>query len=231
MEAVLEATARDSFGKNEARRTRRDGKVPAVVYGGSTDGPPTATAIAVEPKALLKILHSESGANTLISLKLAGAGDTKVLVKHFQLDPLTHQVLHADFYRVAMDRVIQVTIPVIVKGEPKGVKQQGGVLELIRREIEIECLPGDIPENVEVDASELMLNQGIRVRDIAISPKWKAISDADMMLVHVIMPKAEEVAAPAEGAAPAAAAAPAEPEVIKKGKKEEAEEEKEDKKK
>jgi len=230
MEVVLEATSRDSFGKNEARRTRRGGKVPAVVYGGSTDGTPTATAIAVEPKALLKILHSESGANTLISLKLAGAGDTKVLVKHFQLDPLTHQVLHADFYRVAMDRVIQVTIPVIVKGEPKGVKQQGGVLELIRREIEIECLPGDIPENVEVDASELMLNQGIRVRDIATSPKWTAISDADMMLVHVIMPKAEEVAAPAEAAAPAAAA-PAEPEVIKKGKKEEAEEEKEDKKK
>jgi large subunit ribosomal protein L25 len=231
MEAVLEATTRDSFGKNEARRTRRGGRVPAIVYGGSTEGgTPTATAIAVEPKALLKILHSESGANTLISLKLAGAGDTKVLVKHFQLDPLTHQVLHADFFRVAMDRVIQVTIPVIVKGEPKGVKQQGGVLELIRREIEIECLPGDIPEHVEVDASELMLHQGIRVRDIAVSPKWTAISDAEMMLVHVIMPKAEEVAAPAEAAA-AATATPAEPEVIKKGKKEEAEEEKEDKKK
>jgi large subunit ribosomal protein L25 len=230
MEAVLEATTRDSFGKNEARRTRRDGKVPAVVYGAAGDGSaPTAVPIAVEPKALLRILHSESGANTLISLKLAGSGDTKVLVKEFQLDPLTHQVLHADFYRVAMDRAIQVTIPVIVKGEPKGVKQQGGVLELIRREIEIECLPGDIPENVEIDASELMLNQGIRVRDIAVSPKWKAVSEADMMLVHVIMPKAEEVAAPAE--ATVAAAAPAEPEVIKKGKKEEAEEEKEDKKK
>jgi len=231
MEAVLEATTRDTFGKNEARRTRRDGKVPAVVYGASGGAGATAVPIAVEPKALLKILRSESGANTLISLKLAGSGDTKVLVKEFQLDPLTHQVLHADFYRVAMDRVIQVTIPVIVKGEPKGVKQQGGVLELIRREIEIECLPGDIPEHVEVDASELMLHQGIRVRDIAVSPKWKALSDADMMLVHVIMPKAEEVAAPAEGAVAAAAAAPAEPEVIKKGKKEEAEEEKEAKKK
>jgi len=231
MEAVLEATTRDSFGKNEARRTRREGKVPAVVYGGSGDAAGhAAMPIAVEPKALLRILHSESGANTLISLKLAGAGDTKVLVKEFQLDPLTHQVLHADFYRVAMDRVIQVTIPVIVKGEPKGVKQQGGVLELIRREIEIECLPGDIPENVEVDASELMLHQGIRVRDIPVSPKWKPISEADMMLVHVIMPKAEEAPAPAEAAA-TTAAAPAEPEVIKKGKKEEGEEEKEDKKK
>ena len=232
MEAVLEATTRDTFGKNEARRTRRAGRVPAVVYGATGEGASkSAMPIAVEPKALLKILHSESGANTLISLKLAGSGDTKVLVKQFQLDPVTHQVLHADFYRVAMDRMIQVTIPVIVKGEPKGVKQQGGVLELIRREIEIECLPGDIPEHVEVDASELMLHQGIRVRDIAVSPKWTPISDADMMLVHVIMPKAEEVAAPAEGAA-AVAAAPAEPEVIKKGKKEEAEEEKkEDKKK
>ena len=231
MEAILEATARDTFGKNEARRTRREGRVPAVVYGASGEGATTtALPIAVEPKALLKILHSESGANTLISLKLAGSGDAKVLVKEFQLDPLTHQVLHADFYRVAMDRVIQVTIPVIVKGEPKGVKQQGGVLELIRREIEIECLPGDIPEHVEVDASELMLNQGIRVRDIAVSPKWKALSDADMMLVHVIMPKAEEVAAPAADAAAAVATTPAEPEVIKKGKKEE-DEEKEDKKK
>ena len=227
MEAVLEATTRETFGKNEARRTRREGRVPAVVYGASSEGASrTATPIAVEPKALLKILHSESGANTLISLRLAGAGDTKVLVKEFQLDPVTRAVLHADFYRVAMDRVIQVTIPVIVKGEPKGVKQQGGVLEFIRREIEIECLPGDIPENVEVDVSELMLHQGVRVRDIEINPKWTPISDADMMLVHVIMPKAEEVATPAEGAT---AAAPTE--LIKKGKKEDEEEKKEDKKK
>jgi large subunit ribosomal protein L25 len=160
---------------------------------------------------------------------MAGAGDTKVLVKEFQLDPVTRAVLHADFYRVAMDRVIQVTIPVIVKGEPKGVKQQGGILEFIRREIEIECLPGDIPEHVEVDVSELMLHQGVRVRDIGINPKWTPISDADMMLVHVIMPKAEEVATPAE--AVAAPTTPAEPELIKKGKKEEEEEKKEDKKK
>src|SRR5438477_4668034 len=216
MEAILEATTRDTFGKNEARRTRREGRVPAVVYGASGDGKGrTAMAIAVEPKALLKILHSESGANTLISLKLPGTGDAKVLVKEFQIDPLTRQVLHADFYRVAMDRVIQVTIPVIVKGEPKGVKQQGGVLEIIRREIEIECLPGDIPENVEIDATELMLHQGVRVRDIPASPKWKPVSDLDMMLVHVIIPKVEEAPAAAE-AAVAVPAAPAEPEVIKK---------------
>ena len=228
MEAVLEATARDTFGKNEARRTRRAGHVPAVVYGG--DGK-EATPISVVPKALLKILHSESGQNTLIALKLPGAGDTRVLVRDFQIDPVTSQVLHVDFYRVAMDRVIQVTIPVTVHGEPKGVKQQGGLLEFIRREIVIECLPGDIPEHVHIDVSDLMLHQGVRVRDVATDPKWKAVTEGEAMLVHVIMPKAEEAAAPADAAAAAATATPAEPEVIKKGKKEEAEDEKEEKKK
>jgi len=232
MEAILEATARDSFGKNEARRTRSAGSVPAVLYGEGKD----ATAIAVEPRALLKILHSESGANTLIQLKLAGqAGDTRVLVKDFQLDPVTHEVLHADFYRVALDKAIQVSVPITVKGVPHGVKQQGGVLEYVRREVLVSCLPMDIPEHIELAVDELMLHQGIRLRDVATNPKWKAVTDLDAMLVHVIMPKAEEVAAPADAAAAAAttAAAPVEPEVIKKGKKEEEGEApaKEDKKK
>src|SRR6266403_221091 len=227
MEAILEAQVRETFGKNEARRIRREGKVPAVLYGGDLKG---AMPIAVAPKALLKILHSEAGQNTLIALKLAGSGDARVLVKDFQLDPVTHAVLHADFYRVAMDKLLQVTIPVVVHGEPKGVKQQGGLVEFIRRDIEIECLPADIPEHIDVDISELMLHEGVRVRDVATNPKWKPISDPDMMIVHVIMPKAEEVAAPAEVAA-VATATPAEPEVIKKGKKEEEEAEKDDKKK
>jgi large subunit ribosomal protein L25 len=226
MEATLEATTRDTFGKNEARRTRREGRVPAVLYGGDGKG---ATPIAVPPKALLKILHSESGQNTLIALKLAGAGDTRVLVKDFQIDPITHEVLHADFYRIAMDKLLEVTIPVTVHGEPKGVKQQGGILEFIRREIVIECLPADIPEHIDIDVSELMLHQGVRVRDIPASPKWKAVTEGEAMLVHVIMPKAEEVAAPADAAA-AATATPAEPEVIKKGKKEEGEDAKDEKK-
>ena len=226
MEATLEAIKRATSGKNEARRTRRDGKVPAVLYGVfGTDGA-RSTPISVDPKALLRILHSEAGANTLISLKVDGQGDTRVLVKEYQLDPVTHQLLHADFYKVAMDRVIEVTIPVIVKGEPKGVKQQGGLLEFVRREIEIECLPGEIPENIEIDVSELMLHQGVRLRDVATDARWKPVTEPDTMLVHVILPKAEEsaTAATAEAAAPAA---PAEPEVIKKGKKEEAPEEKE----
>src|SRR3954451_6085223 len=130
METILEATTRDTFGKNEARRTRREGRVPAVLYGAAGDGVGReAMPIAVDPKALLKILHSESGANTLISLKMAGSGDARVLVKEYQLDPVTHALLHADFYRVRMDRVLRVTIPVVAKGDAPGVKQQGGILE------------------------------------------------------------------------------------------------------
>jgi len=230
METILEAKTRDTFGKNEARRTRREGRVPAVLYGAAGEGGGReATAIAVDPKALLKILHSESGANTLISLKMEGLGDARVLVKEYQLDPVTHHVLHADFYRIAMDRVLRITIPLVVKGEAKGIKQQGGILEFIRREIEIETLPADIPEHIDIDVTELMLHEGVRVRDIPVNPKWKPVSDADLMLVHVIMPKAEEVAAPAE--AVAATATTAEPEVIKKGKKDEADADKDEKKK
>ena len=229
MEAVLEATPRDTFGKNEARRTRREGRVPAVLYGSAGgDGNKDPRPISVDPKALLKILHSESGANTLISLKLEGEGDSRVLVKAYQLEPVHHHILHADFYRIAMDRTLTLTVPVVVKGEPKGVKQQGGLLEFIRREIEIECLPAEIPEHVEIDVSDLMLHQGVRVRDILTGAKWKPVSDLDMMIVHVIAPKAEEVAATTDAAAPVAAA---EPELIKKGKKDEESADKDEKKK
>jgi len=233
MDAVLEATVRDSRGKNEARRTRAGGLVPAVVYGawaageGDADGKNIATSISVEPKALRKILHSESGANTLISLKLAGMGDTRVLVKDYQLDPITHQILHADFYRIAMDKLLRVTVPVIARGDAPGVKQQGGILEYVHRQIDVECLPADIPEHIEINIGELMLHQGVRVRDVVVNPKLKLMTEGDTMLVHVIMPKAEEAAVTAADAAAAAPAAAVEPEVIKKGKKEEAEEKKE----
>jgi large subunit ribosomal protein L25 len=120
-----------------------------------------------------------------------------------------------------MDRMIEVTIPILIKGEPKGVKVQGGILEFVRREIQIECLPSDIPEHVDVDVTELMVGQGIRLRDVATSPKWRPLTDGDAMLVHVILAKAEEAAAAAT--TEVAATPTAEPEVIKKGKKEEAE--------
>jgi large subunit ribosomal protein L25 len=228
MEATLQANRRDTIGKNEARRTRRAGRVPAVVYGAAAEGGAReATSIDVDPKALLRILHSDTGANTLISLKV-GADEGKVLVRDYQLDPITHAILHADFYRVAMDKVLQITVPVVVKGDAKGVKVQGGILEFVRREIEIEVLPADIPEHIEVDVTELMVHDGIRVRDLP-KGKWTPTIDADTLLVHVILPKAEESAATAEAAA--APAASSEPEVIKKGKKEEEGAEKKEEKK
>ena len=193
-----------------------------MVYGAEKG---KAVEIAVDPKTLLRILHSESGVNTLIGLQLDG-GDTRVLVKEYQLDPIDHKLLHADFYQVAMDKMLTVTVPIVLKGEAKGVKQQGGIVDFVNREIEIEVLPGDIPENITVDITELMLHQGVRVRDLHTDgAKWKAMSDADMMIVHVVAPSAEEAPAAADAAA-AAPAAPAEPEVIKKGKTEKAEDEK-----
>jgi len=187
------------------------------VYGAKSGGTTAdAVPVAVDPKEVLRILHSESGANTLINLRLDG-GETRVMVKEYQLDPVTHALLHADFYQLAMDKAITVTVPMVLKGEPKGVKLQGGLLDFVTRDIQVLCLPTDIPEHIDVDVSELMLNQSIRLRDIAQSPTWKPVTDVDTMIVHVVLPKAEESAAAAEPAA----AATAEPEVAKKGKPEE----------
>jgi large subunit ribosomal protein L25 len=216
MASTLQTEKRETRGKNAARRLRASGKIPAVLYGVEKG---KANEIAVDPKVLLRILHSESGVNTLIGLEGVGSGDTQVLVKEYQLDPITHKLLHVDFYQVAMDKAITVTVPIALKGEAKGVKQQGGIVDFVHRDIEIETLPGDIPESITVDISELMLNQGIRVRDVLVEgAKWKPVTDPDTLIVHVVALKVEEPA-PAEVAA-AAPTAPAEPEVIKKGKTE-----------
>jgi large subunit ribosomal protein L25 len=221
MDATLQAEKRDGRGKNEARRLRAGGRIPAVVYGAEKG---KAVEIAVDPKALMRILHSESGVNTLIGLQL-DSGDTRVLVKEYQLDPIEHKLLHADFYQVAMDKTITVTIPIVLKGEARGVKQQGGIVDFVSREIEVEVLPGDIPENITLDVSELLLHEGIRVRDLQTEgAKWTSLTDPDTLIVHVVALKVEEEPAPAEAVA-AAVAAPAEPEVIKKGKAEKEEEE------
>lgn len=222
MEAILEAVTRQPGSKNVARRLRRDGRIPAVLYGGhGEDQRAEALPVTVDPRAVLKILHSESGANTLIGLKVDGRGENRVMIKEYQLDPVTHRLLHADFYRVAMDKRITVTVPITIKGEARGVKQQDGLLDFVHREVDVECLPGDIPEHIEVDVTDLMIGQGIRLRDLTGQVKWTPVSDVDTMLVHVIAPKAEEVPAAAVEAVPAA---PAEPEIIKKGKAEKAEE-------
>ena len=229
MDATLQAEKRETRGKNEARRLRASGRIPAVLYG-SEKG--KAVEIAVDPKILSRILHSESGVNTLIGLQLDGGAATRVLVKEYQLDPIHHKLLHADFYQVAMDKTLTVTVPVVLKGEAKGVKQQGGIVDFVHREIEIEVLPGDIPENITVDISELMLHEGVRVRDLQTEgSRWKATSEADMMIVHVVAPRAEEVAAPVDAVAAAAGTAAAEPEVIKKGKVEKPDEKDEKEKK
>ena len=227
MEATLEAVKRSTAGKNaknEARRLRAAGSVPAVVYGASTGDAPASLPVSVDPKSLLRILHSDSGVNTLIKLRVDGA-ETPVLVKEYQLDPITNRLLHADFYQLAMDKVLTLTVPIVLKGEPRGVKLQGGLLDFVTRDIEVECLPANIPEHIDIDVSGLDLHQSIRVRDLPVNDKWKAVSDGDTMLVHIVMPKAEEsaTAATTDAAAPAA-----EPEVAKKGKTDK-EEEKADK--
>ena len=220
MDATLDVVKREGKGKNEARRLRADGQIPAVVYGSRKEGKaPEGVPVAVDPKALLRILHSESGANTLINLKFDGR-ESRVMVKEYQLDPVTNQLLHADFYQLAMDRVITVTVPVIVKGEPVGVKQQGGLLDFVTRDLQVQCLPTDIPEHIDIDVSELMLHQAIRLRDLPVNPKFKVLNEPDTMLVHVVMPKAEESKETEAAEAAVAPAAPAEPEVIKKGKAE-----------
>jgi large subunit ribosomal protein L25 len=222
MEAVLEAVRREVFGRNNAGRMRRAGRIPAVIYGGVKD---SSESLAVDPKQLLDILHSEAGVNTLIKIKVEGAGsDAHVLIKEFQLHPVTQHLLHADFYRVAMDKVTRVTVPVHLTGEAKGVKAEGGIVDFVHREVVVECLPADIPKHIVVDITELMMHNGVRVRDVASDGKWKPVSDPDMLIVHVVAPKAEVEAAPADAAAAAVPAAPAEPEVIKKGKVEKEEE-------
>jgi large subunit ribosomal protein L25 len=218
MEAVLDAVKRNTRGKNEARRLRVAGKIPAVVYGAQKIGDaPAPEAVAVDPKPFMKILHSNSGFNTLITLNIADGGSARVLVRNVQLDPISHHLLHADFYRVNMDRKITVTVPITLRGEARGVKVDGGILDFVHREIEVEVLPSEIPNSIEVDVTDLGVGGAIHVRDVAANAAWTPVTDADLMLVHVITIKVAEET-PAEGAAAAPAGGAAEPEVAKKGK-------------
>ena len=218
-EIVVSAKTRTDRGKNAARRLRREGFVPGVVYGGKEEN----VAVAVDPKALQKVLRSEAGRNSILKLDIANAGATNAILKSWQVDPIKESFLHADFYRIAMDVAIRVTVPIHVVGEARGVKVDGGILELILREIEVECLPGDIPERIDVEVSDLGINGALRVSDLAAPVKVKILEGAEQVVVHVVSVKEEAAATPGT-AAPAegeAAAAPSEPEVVKKGKKEE----------
>jgi large subunit ribosomal protein L25 len=219
-EILVSAQSRTERGKNEARRLRAKGMIPAVVYGGKGD----SVAVAVDPKTLLKVLRSEAGRNTILSLDLGDGGKTSAILKSWQVDPIDEKFLHADFYRIAMDVALKVKVPIQTKGEARGVKVDAGILEIIMREVEVECLPGDIPERIEIDVTDLGIHGALRVSDLKISDKVKILDEADQIVVHVVSVKEEAAptaAAPAEGEAGAAPAAPAEPEVMKKGKKEE----------
>lgn len=217
-EILVTAQDRVDRGKNAARRLRRQGLIPAVVYGGNGEN----MTVAVDPIALKKVLRSEAGRNAILKLDIANKGVTNAILKSWQIDPVKENFLHADFYRIAMDVAIRVTVRVAVKGEARGVKVHGGILELVLREIEVECLPGDIPEEIEVDVTDLDINDVLRVADLPISEKVKVLEGRDLVVMHIVAVKEE--AAPAVGLAPVAegeAVPAAEPEVVKRGKKEE----------
>jgi large subunit ribosomal protein L25 len=209
-EIVVAAESRTQSGKNVNRRLRASGQIPGVLYGAGNKTQP----VSVSPKAIVGILRSASGENTLFDIELAGKRH-KVILKEFQVEPLRGQLLHADFYEVALDRKLELKVPVEAVGVPVGVKVQGGILDFVTRELTIECLPADIPEKISVDVSALELGKHLRVSDLQVPPRVTLLTDPDVVLVHIVAPRAE--VAPAAEAAPAEAAA-AEPEVIKKGK-------------
>ncbi len=203
-----------SRGKNEARRLRASGMIPAVLYGAKK---PTI-ALSVNPKQIARILHSETGHNTIFELAV-GNERAQVMIVDWQYEPIKGSLLHIDLKRIAMDKRLKVKVPVKLVGEAAGVKQEGGILEQVQREVEIECLPGDIPTNFELNVSELVFGKVLRVADLPHSPKIKFLTDENQTVAHIISVK-EEVAPTPEAVAAEATATPAEPEVIKKGKQE-----------
>src|SRR5271157_2969843 len=210
---ILEAPKREAGNKNAARRVRVEGKIPAIVYGAGTD----STSVAVDRRQVLRILRSESGHNTIFDLAF-DSDRVKAMIVDWQFEPIKGKLLHVDLQRIAMDKKLTVTVPVVLKGEAAGVKQEGGILEQLLREIEVECLPADIPKSIEADISHLVFGVDLRVKDLPHSEKLKFLTEENQMIAHMTTVKEEVVAAPE--AVAEAAAAPAEPEVIKKGKQE-----------
>ena len=215
---ILEARPRTPGTKNDARRVRRQGKVPAVVYGAGK----AAMPVEVDPRQVSRILNSETGHNTVFDLAVDG-DRTKAMIVDWQYEPIKGSLLHIDVKRIAMDQKLRVNVPIELVGEPEGVKTQGGLLEQIVREVEIECLPADIPNAIELSVAGLVFGVVLRVSDLPKSDKIRIVTDTDQPVAHIISIKEEVVATP-DAVAGEAAAAPAEPEVIKKGKQETEEE-------
>jgi large subunit ribosomal protein L25 len=208
IEAVVATPREGKFNKNAARRVRVAGKIPAVVYGAGQD----AIAVAVDPRVITKILHSDSGHNTIFDLNVEGSAVVKAMIVDWQHEPIKGALLHIDLKRIAMDKMMTVSVPIQLVGTPVGVKSQGGILEHVMREVEIECLPNDIPSHLDVDVTGLELHGIIHVSDLPHSGSIKFLGDENATVAHVTIIKEEVVAVDA------VVAAPAEPEVAKKGK-------------
>ncbi len=213
---TVEGKIREGRGKGPARRTRLTGMVPAILYGGKKD----SISLAVNAKHVARILRSETGHNTIFTVQVADGAAEKAMVKDWQVDPVSGSLLHVDLFRIAMDVRMRVRVPVHTFGESQGVKMQGGIFEMVTREVEVECLPADIPEEFKVDVSGMLIGKQLRAGDLPFDrEKVKLLTDPTRVLAHVVVLKKEEE--PVPEAAVAAETAPAEPEVIKKGKKEE----------
>lgn len=212
-ELVVDVTRREIMGKNVSRRMRRAGQIPAVLYGAGKD----TVTLTVDPERIRNIIRSESGVNTIFQLNLAGTDQKRhVMIKEYQVDPVEGNLLHADFVRIQMDTVMEVEVPVVLKGEAQGVKLDGGILEHVTRQVRVSCLPGDIPEHLDIEVGALTIGDHLSVADLPKSDRYRILSDPALIVAVCSPPAKEEVAAPA--AAEATAAAPTEPEVIKKGK-------------
>src|SRR5438874_10115925 len=212
---LLEAQPRTPGTKNDARRVRKQGKVPAVVYGAGKQALP----ISVDPRQVSRILHSETGHNTIFDLSVDGER-SKAMIVDWQYEPIKGALMHIDLKRIAMDQRLKVQVPIQLQGVPEGVKTQGGILEQVLRKVEIECLPGEIPSHIDVNVEHLVFGMVIRVTDLPHHEGLKFLTDPNQTVAHMASVKEEEVAPSPEAVAEAAAAAPAEPEVIKKGKQE-----------
>ncbi len=206
-DAVVATPRTGKFNKNHARRVRVEGKVPAVVYGAGQD----AVAVSVDPKVVTRILHSEAGHNTIFDLNVEGSALVKAMIVDWQHEPIKGKLLHIDFKRIAMDKTMRVSVPVLLSGIPAGVKNAGGILDQVLREVEVECLPSDIPDHLDIDVTDLELYGAIHISDLPHSGSLKFLGDENALVAHVTIVKEEVVE---EVAAPAAA----EPEVAKKGK-------------
>src|SRR4051794_21110853 len=214
--SILEAQPRTPGNKNVARRVRRGGRIPGVVYGAGKQ----ATTVTLDPRQVTRILHSSTGHNTIFDLALDGE-KTKAMIVDWQYEPIKGSLLHIDLKRIAMDKRLKVAVPVVLKGEAYGVKTEGGIMEQVLREVEIECLPADIPGNLIYDVTAMKFGEVIRVKALPHGEgKLKFLTAEEAVVAHVVAVK-EVVEATPEAVAGDAAAAPAEPEVIKKGKGEE----------